>query len=199
MRCGHSASNLATGCRSGCPSQVLYNHRDAGFIAIELSRKDSPSKPSSRSGVPERSMHFPSSSTSVWGGIITMPTGTMRRSSSTDYARAKSQSLADTRHFGDGLRRKTAIFRRHRRIQQRIGSSRQPPLCFGRPRARVCLIGKAREAQQVLNELESTAKQHYVPAVYLAAIFAAMGDKTRSIQWMSKAHDERSVTTAPRV
>ena len=54
------------------------------------------------------------------------------------------------------------------------------------------LSGKHREAQQVLNELESTAKQHYVPSVYLAAIFAAMGDKERSIQWMSKAHDERS-------
>jgi len=38
----------------------------------------------------------------------------------------------------------------------------------------------------VLNELQSTAKQHYVPSVYLAAIFAAMGDKERSIQWMTK-------------
>ena len=54
------------------------------------------------------------------------------------------------------------------------------------------LSGKHREAQQVLNELQSTAKQHYVPAVYLAAIFAAMGDKERSVQWMGKAHDERS-------
>ena len=54
------------------------------------------------------------------------------------------------------------------------------------------LSGKHREARRVLNELESIAKQHYVPAVYLAAIFAAMGDKERSIQWMSKAHDERS-------
>ena len=54
------------------------------------------------------------------------------------------------------------------------------------------LSGKHREALQVLNELQSTAKQHYVPSVYLAAIFAAMGDKERSIQWMGKAHDERS-------
>lgn len=54
------------------------------------------------------------------------------------------------------------------------------------------LSGKRREALQVVKELENTAKLHYVPAVYLAAIFAAMGDKERSIQWMGKAHDQRS-------
>src|SRR5438105_12607866 len=54
------------------------------------------------------------------------------------------------------------------------------------------LSGKNREARQVLDELEATAKRHYVPAVYLAAIFAAMGDRERSIQWIGKAHDERS-------
>jgi tetratricopeptide (TPR) repeat protein len=54
------------------------------------------------------------------------------------------------------------------------------------------LSGKHSEARQVLDELEKTAKRQYVPAVYLAAIYAAMKDIDQSIAWTRKAYDERS-------
>jgi tetratricopeptide (TPR) repeat protein len=54
------------------------------------------------------------------------------------------------------------------------------------------LAGHAREARQVLDELDKAARQGYVPAVYRAAIWAALGDKDRGIEWTRKAVEERS-------
>jgi len=54
------------------------------------------------------------------------------------------------------------------------------------------LSGKHSEARQTLQELEKTAKRQYVPAVYLAAIYASMKDIDQSIAWTRKAYDERS-------
>jgi TolB-like protein/DNA-binding winged helix-turn-helix (wHTH) protein/Tfp pilus assembly protein PilF len=54
------------------------------------------------------------------------------------------------------------------------------------------LSGQHNEARQVVNELENSVKRQYVPAVYLAAIYAAMNDKDQSIAWTRKAYDERS-------
>jgi Tfp pilus assembly protein PilF len=47
------------------------------------------------------------------------------------------------------------------------------------------LSGKRGEARQVLDELQKTARQQYVPAVYFAAIYAAVGDKDQSLKWQT--------------
>ncbi len=54
------------------------------------------------------------------------------------------------------------------------------------------LAGHAREARQALDQLEEAARQEYVPAVYRAAIWTALGDKDRGIEWTRKAVEERS-------
>ena len=54
------------------------------------------------------------------------------------------------------------------------------------------LSGDLAKARQVLRELENSAKQEYIPAMYIAAIYAALNDRDRSIQWIQKAYAERS-------
>jgi TolB-like protein/DNA-binding winged helix-turn-helix (wHTH) protein/Tfp pilus assembly protein PilF len=54
------------------------------------------------------------------------------------------------------------------------------------------LAGHTREARQALDRLDQAARQGYVPAVYRAAIWAALGDKDRGIEWTRKAVEERS-------
>ncbi|PYT19773.1 MAG: hypothetical protein DMG58_35545 [Acidobacteria bacterium] len=54
------------------------------------------------------------------------------------------------------------------------------------------LSGKPAEARQVLRELENSASHQYVPAMYIAAIYAALGEGDRSIRWIQKAYEERS-------
>ena len=54
------------------------------------------------------------------------------------------------------------------------------------------LAGHTREARQALDQLDEAARKEYVPAVYRAAISAALGDKDHGIEWTLKAVDERS-------
>jgi TolB-like protein/DNA-binding winged helix-turn-helix (wHTH) protein/Tfp pilus assembly protein PilF len=54
------------------------------------------------------------------------------------------------------------------------------------------LSGKRAEARKALLELENSAGKQYVPAMYIAAIYAALGEGDRSIQWILKAYAERS-------
>ncbi|MEO7649358.1 MAG: winged helix-turn-helix domain-containing protein, partial [Bryobacteraceae bacterium] len=54
------------------------------------------------------------------------------------------------------------------------------------------LAGMHAEVRKALAALEKASSQRYVPAVYRAAIYAAIGDKNASIEWANKAYDERS-------
>jgi len=54
------------------------------------------------------------------------------------------------------------------------------------------LAGHAREARHALDQLDEAGRKKYVPAVYRAAIWAALGDKDRGIEWTRKAVEERS-------
>jgi hypothetical protein len=40
--------------------------------------------------------------------------------------------------------------------------------------------------------LEKAARRQYVPAVYFAGIYSALGDADQSVKWLRKAYDERS-------
>jgi Flp pilus assembly protein TadD len=55
------------------------------------------------------------------------------------------------------------------------------------------LHGDTQKARGVLDQLDEKAgRKEYVPAVYRAAIWAALGDKDRGIEWTRKAVEERS-------
>jgi TolB-like protein/DNA-binding winged helix-turn-helix (wHTH) protein/Tfp pilus assembly protein PilF len=54
------------------------------------------------------------------------------------------------------------------------------------------LSGRRADARQVLTELQQSANQHYVPAIYVAAIYAALGDRNEAIGWTQRGYDERS-------
>jgi tetratricopeptide (TPR) repeat protein len=54
------------------------------------------------------------------------------------------------------------------------------------------LSGKRSEARRLLAHLEESAKTQYVPAMYIAAIYAALGEGERSIRWIQRAYEERS-------
>jgi serine/threonine-protein kinase len=52
--------------------------------------------------------------------------------------------------------------------------------------------GKKVEARKLLNELESLARQEYVPAVAIALIYAGLGEKDQAFVWLEKAYEERA-------
>jgi TolB-like protein/DNA-binding winged helix-turn-helix (wHTH) protein len=54
------------------------------------------------------------------------------------------------------------------------------------------LSGKPAEARRVLRDLERSARQQYVPAMYVAAVYAALGESDASIRCIKKAFEERS-------
>ncbi len=52
--------------------------------------------------------------------------------------------------------------------------------------------GKKSEAMKVLAHLDKIAGDEYVPAYGRAAIYAALGDKEKTLTWLEKAYEERS-------
>ena len=54
------------------------------------------------------------------------------------------------------------------------------------------LSGKPDEARKTLRDLERSARQQYVPAMYVAAVYAALGESDPSMRWIEKAFEERS-------
>ena len=54
------------------------------------------------------------------------------------------------------------------------------------------LSGQREKARQVLQQLERTARQQYVPAMYIAGVYAALGESGPGMRWILKAFEERS-------
>ena len=52
--------------------------------------------------------------------------------------------------------------------------------------------GRTRQAREILANLLKTTKQHYVPAYDIAVIYMGLGDRTQTLDWLSRAYDERS-------
>ena len=54
------------------------------------------------------------------------------------------------------------------------------------------LAGRLAEAEQALAELTARSKDAYVMPLHLADIYAALGDRDRSFEWLERASDERN-------
>jgi TolB-like protein/Tfp pilus assembly protein PilF len=52
--------------------------------------------------------------------------------------------------------------------------------------------GKTGEAREVLENLDRLASEQYVPAYGRAAIYAALGDRDKAMEWLERAYEERS-------
>jgi tetratricopeptide (TPR) repeat protein len=52
--------------------------------------------------------------------------------------------------------------------------------------------GKRSEALKVLAELKNLSKQRYVSPLYIAVIYVGLGDKVHALEWLEKAHNDRS-------
>ena len=52
--------------------------------------------------------------------------------------------------------------------------------------------GNQQEAKRMLHELLRLSKRRYIPAVYVASIYEALGDDNHLMEWMKKAYLERS-------
>jgi TolB-like protein/DNA-binding winged helix-turn-helix (wHTH) protein/Tfp pilus assembly protein PilF len=52
--------------------------------------------------------------------------------------------------------------------------------------------GDRQEAERMLNDLVRMSNQRYVPAVYVASIYEALGDDNHLMEWVEKARQERS-------
>jgi tetratricopeptide (TPR) repeat protein len=53
------------------------------------------------------------------------------------------------------------------------------------------VAGKRREAERILSELKELQTRSYVSPFFVAKVYAGLGDKEQSIQWLQKALDER--------
>ncbi len=56
--------------------------------------------------------------------------------------------------------------------------------------------GKADQARQVLQDLESRTRLAYTPAYAIALIYAGLGENDHSIKWLQRAFDDRSTSIA---
>ena len=54
-------------------------------------------------------------------------------------------------------------------------------------------VGRKAEAQKELDKLEELAKKEYIPAGSRARIYAGLGDKDKTFQWLETAYAERSI------
>jgi DNA-binding winged helix-turn-helix (wHTH) protein/TolB-like protein/Tfp pilus assembly protein PilF len=54
------------------------------------------------------------------------------------------------------------------------------------------LSGKKSEAQKVIAELQVVSKQRYVSPLYIAMVYATLGENDQAFAWLEKAYDEHS-------
>ena len=59
------------------------------------------------------------------------------------------------------------------------------------------VAGRRAEAQKVLDQLNELKKQKCVPAGYRAHIYAGLGEKDKSFEWLEKAYEERHLMIGP--
>lgn len=58
------------------------------------------------------------------------------------------------------------------------------------------IAGRVAEARAVLDTLHARAAQSYVPSYYFALHYAGLGERDQALQWLERAHQERSTVLA---
>ncbi|HLY61065.1 MAG TPA: protein kinase [Terriglobia bacterium] len=77
----------------------------------------------------------------------------------------------------------------HRTARTISGDTAQTVTAVGHALA---LLARREEALKVVEDLLEMGKRKYIPAIYLAGIFAALNDVDQAMQWLEKAFKDRS-------
>jgi serine/threonine-protein kinase len=56
----------------------------------------------------------------------------------------------------------------------------------------MALSGRTEEAIKILEEVEESASRRYVAPYYIAVSYLSLGNKEKTIHWLSRAYEERS-------
>jgi eukaryotic-like serine/threonine-protein kinase len=73
-------------------------------------------------------------------------------------------------------------------LRQAQGPTQEASAAIGRVCAK---SGQAAEVQKVLADLLLRAKSGYLPATYIASVYASLGDKDKAFKWLEKAYAAR--------
>jgi eukaryotic-like serine/threonine-protein kinase len=74
--------------------------------------------------------------------------------------------------------------------------SENSPIVMGHLGAAYARQRNMTEADRVLKDLQALGAREYVPSTAIATVYAAMGDRTRALDWLEKAYDEHDFSMA---
>lgn len=77
-------------------------------------------------------------------------------------------------------------------FQEAVRLSEGSPLCLAGLGYAYARMERPREARRVLYQLEQLSRQRYVPALYVAGIYAGLGERDRAFEWLEKAYADRA-------
>jgi TolB-like protein/Flp pilus assembly protein TadD len=81
-------------------------------------------------------------------------------------------------------------------LQHALLLSENSPVVMGHLGAAYARQRKMTEADRVIKDLQALSAREYVPSSALAMVYAAMGDRTRALDWLEKAYDEHDFAMA---
>jgi eukaryotic-like serine/threonine-protein kinase len=77
----------------------------------------------------------------------------------------------------------------YQKAAERLGNSPQGLSTLAQSQA---VIGHRSEAQQTISRLKALAAQRYVDPVYIAQVYAVLGDRDRAFEWLQKAYEDHA-------
>src|SRR5258708_301377 len=81
-------------------------------------------------------------------------------------------------------------------LKTALASSGDSPLSRASLGRTLAMSGRRAEARRIADELEELRRKRYVPAYYLAFLYAGLEEKDRALSWLEKACEERSAWAA---
>jgi TolB-like protein len=76
---------------------------------------------------------------------------------------------------------------------QKARQSDPNPQILGKLGLTYARSGNKAEAQKLIDELNSLSEQRYVSSIFVAEIFAALGERDKAFEWLEKGFEERSI------
>jgi DNA-binding winged helix-turn-helix (wHTH) protein/Tfp pilus assembly protein PilF len=78
-------------------------------------------------------------------------------------------------------------------LQKAVELSGEDPVTLSALAHAFALIGKTREAQNLVDDLHTTANQRYVSAYHIAEVYLGLGNKDLAYKWLDQAYENRDV------
>ena len=97
------------------------------------------------------------------------------------------------RHLGMAHEQKGMYAEAIAEFQQAVNLSPGSPFALGSLGHAYAVSGNREKARQALSDVRELSKRRYVSPFDTAVIYAGMGDKERTVEWLEKAFDDRSL------